>query len=78
MTGAVRRISGSPWGECRSFSHPTDDDQERNDECANLLQATSQWSNHTLAEYSYDRAADADSNGEFHLALEAPLARPVT
>ena len=30
------------------------------------------------AEYSYDRATDADPDGEFHLALGAPLARYVT
>ena len=59
------------------FSHPTDDDQEGNDECANLLQVTSQWPNLNLAEYRYDRAADADTNGEFHIALETLLAKPV-
>ena len=67
-----------PRGESGgSFSHPTDDDQEGNDECANLLQGTSQRPNNNLAEYSYDGAADADPNGEFHLALETLLARPV-
>jgi len=77
MTGAVRDVSPAR-DKTGSFSHPTDDNQERNDECANLLQATSQRRNHNPAEYSYDRAADADSNGEFHLALETLLARPVT
>jgi len=49
--------------------HPADDDQEWDDECADLLQDTSQRPNHNTAEYGYDRAADADPNSEFHLAL---------
>jgi hypothetical protein len=41
MTGAVWNVSPVE-GESGGFSHPTDDDQERDDKCANLLQATSQ------------------------------------
>jgi hypothetical protein len=69
MTGAGRGTSVPSRDERRGFSHPTDDDQKRDDECANLLQATSQQPVQNPAEYSYDRAADADPNGEFHLAL---------
>lgn len=61
----IRPVSRREGG----FSHPTDDDQKWDDECANLLQATSQRPVRNAAEYSYDRTTDTDPNGEFHLAL---------
>jgi len=73
MTGSARRTSVLSRDESRAFSHPTDDDQKRDDECANLLQAKSQRPVRNQAEYRYDRTADADPNGEFHLALEGAV-----
>jgi len=77
MTGTTK-VSAPSRVEGGGFLHPTNDDQERDDECANLLQATSQRPNCNQVGYSYDRAADANSDGEFHLALGTPLAKPMT
>jgi len=69
MTGPVRRTSVPSRDESRAFSHPADDNQKRDDECANLLQQVSQRPVRNQAGHSYNRIADADPNGEFHLAL---------